>query len=109
MKALIGPKIDENAPYESELAWLFEEETSLDRVIERLVIPICIAADFEDTKSATIRDSEYILSVASELEKAKEYFEKKIPAQVDFVLIFIPLDCKLKLENAVNERVRSYL
>jgi hypothetical protein len=109
MKALIGPKIDENAPYESELAWLFEEETSLDRVIERLVIPICIAADFEDTKSATIRDSEYILSVASELEKAKEYFEKKIPAQVDLVLIFIPLDCKLKLENAVNERVRSYL
>lgn len=109
MKALIGPKIDENAPYETELTWLFEEETSLDKVIERLVVPICIAADFEDTKISSIRDQNYINSVTSELIKTREYFENKVPIQVDFVVIFIPLDCKHKLENAVNERVRSYL
>lgn len=109
MKALIGPKIDEQAPFEKELSWLFEEETSLDQIISRIVVPICIAADFDDTKSSSNRSEEYITSVAAELKSAKAYLEERIPAEVSFVVIFIPLDCKTKLENAINDRVQSYL
>jgi hypothetical protein len=109
MKALIGPKIDEKAPYEKELAWLFEEETSLDQIVKRIVVPICIAADFEDTKSSSERNQAYISSVAEELQIAKAYFEERIPTNVSFVVIFVPLDCKMKLETAVNDRVQSYL
>jgi len=109
MKALIGPKIDEKAPYEKELAWLFEEETSLDEIVRRIVIPICIAADFDDTKSATTRDSAYLQSVKDELAAAASYMEERIPAKVNFVTIFVPLDCKTKLETAMNDRVKSYL
>jgi hypothetical protein len=109
MKALIGPKIDEGAPHETELAWLFEEETSLDQIVSRLVIPICIAADFPETKAATKRNDDYIASVVKELEAARSYMEARIPAEVNFVVIFVPLDCKDKLETAVNDRVKSYL
>lgn len=109
MKALIGPKIDEQAPYEKELAWLFEEETSLDQIISRIVIPICIAADFTDTKSAKQRTANYISSVSAELSAAKTYMSERIPVEVSFVVIFIPLDCKTKLETAINDRVKSYL
>lgn len=109
MKALIGPKIEEGSPYEKELVWLFEEETSLDQIISRLVIPICIAADFDPTKKATERTAAYISEVEKELGAAKKYLEEKIPAEVSFVVIFIPLDSKAKLEKAVNDRVQSYL
>jgi hypothetical protein len=109
MKALIGPKIDEEAPHEQELAWLFKEETSLDEIVSRLVIPICIAADFSETIEATTRSAEYIASVEKELMAAKSYMEDRIPVEVNFVVIFVPMDCKNKLEVAVNDRVKSYL
>jgi len=109
MKALIGPKIDQGAPYETELAWLFEEETSLDQIIHRLVIPICIAADFPDTEAASARTAEYIAAVAKELGEARQYLVQRIPVDVSFVVIFVPLDSKAKLENAINDRVKSCL
>lgn len=109
MKALIGPKIEETAPYERELAWLFEEETSLDQIIQRIVVPICIAADFDATKSSASRTAEYIEAVEKELNATKQYLAARIPTEVAFVVIFVPLDCKLKLEQAVNARVQSYL
>lgn len=109
MKALIGPKIEDGSPYESELAWLFEDETSLDQIVNRIVIPICIAADFEPTISASTRDDDYLRQVGAELDAARHYFEERVPANVQFVVIFVPLDCKEKLESAVNDRVRSYL
>jgi hypothetical protein len=109
MKALIGPKIEDDAPFAEELAWLFEEETSLDHIVSRLVIPVCIAADFDETKRASERGEAYIAAVTKELEASKAYMQERIPTDVSFVVIFIPLDCKEKLEKAVNDRVRSYL
>jgi hypothetical protein len=109
MKALVGPKIDENAPHEKELNWLFEEETSLDQIIARIVIPICIAADFAPTIAGTARDEAYLAAVKSELVAAHKYLIERIPVEVRFVVIFVPLDCKQKLETAVNARVQSYL
>lgn len=109
MKALIGPKIDEGAPYEKELAWLFEEETSLDQIVGRIVIPICIAADFPATKDSVTRDAAYLYEVEKELSAAMEYLRGRVPIEISFVVIFVPLDCKQKLEEAVNDRVQSYL
>lgn len=109
MKALIGPKIDDDAPYAEELTWLFEEETSLDQIISRLVIPICIAADFDATKAASQRTQAYIDSVEKELKIMRAYMQKRIPFEVTYVVIFVPLNCKKKIEKAINDRVRSYL
>ncbi len=109
MKALVGPKIEDGAPYAAELAWLFEEETSLDQIIDRIVVPICIAADFDPTKDSTSRTPEYISAVLQELEAARSYFSTRVPTEIEFVVLMVPMDCKEKLEVAVNRKVQSYL
>ena len=109
MKALIGPKVEEGASYAEELTWLFADQTSLDKIIERIVVPICIAADFDATKGAASRDESYVAAVTKELQKCENYFDKRVPDKVRFVLIFVPLDCKAKLETHFNERVQNLL
>lgn len=109
MKAFIGPKVDEQAPHGNELTWLFEEETSLDELVSRIVIPICIAADFDPTAAAIKRDASYLKRVEDEVAGIRTYMEERVPANINFVVIFVPMDCKAKLEEAVNTRVKSYL
>ncbi len=109
MKALIGPKIEVGAPYAGELAWLFEEETSLDQIIKRIVVPICIASDFVPTNTSDSRSTEYVAAVAAEMTAARAYFAKRIPVEVTFVTIIVPMDSKDKVEQYMNARVQSYL
>jgi hypothetical protein len=109
MKALIGPKVDSDASYAEELSWLFADETSLDQIIDRIVIPICIAADFSPAKGAATRDEAYMDAVTKELANCQKYFDERVPKNVRFVVIFVPLDCKSKLENHFNEKVKSFL
>lgn len=109
MKALIGPKIESGMPHEEELSWLFEDETSLDNIISRIVIPICIAADFDPTKKTKSRTRDYIREIETELRSIHEYFQGKIPDKVSFVVIFVPLDCKDKLEDAINKKAQAFL
>lgn len=109
LKALIGPKIDSGEPYAEELSWLFEEETSLDQIIKRIVVPICLAADFGPTAAASRRAPEYISDVVDELKVAQAYFAQRVPPSVTFVVILVPLDSKEKLEKSINACVRTYL
>ena len=109
MKALIGPKIEPGTPYAAALERLFREETTLDDIIDSIVIPICIAADFPETVSASRRTHDYIGAVLKELLATYKYFKDRVPNNVEFVLMLVPLDSKAKIESAVNRRVRSFL
>ncbi len=109
LKALVGPKIDARSPFAEELSWLFEEETSLDQIISRIVIPICIAADFAPTATANSRTEAYLAEVSKELQEARTYFEERVPSPISFVIIMVPMDSKEKLEKMINARVRTYL
>jgi hypothetical protein len=109
MKALIGPKVERSVPYAEKLNWLFADETSLDQLIERIVIPVCLAADYAPTKMAEKRDQEYVDKVTTELASLRDYLQARVPINVTIVCIFIPLDCKHKLETEVNRQVRSFL
>lgn len=109
MKALVGPKIQSSAKYAQALDWLFADETSLDQIISRLVIPICIACDFPATALAETRSADYIAKIESELVKIQEYFDDRVPVEIQIVCIFIPLDSKEKLETIFNEKIRTYL
>lgn len=108
MKALIGPKIEDEAPYSQDLARLFADEVSLDQIVSRIVIPICIAADFKPTADGRERTSDYIQQVEAELQAARSYLLTKIPTDIRFVVIFVPLGSKAALEQAVNQHIESY-
>lgn len=107
MKCLVGPKIERSAPYAERLAWLFEEETSLDQIIDNLVIPICICADFEATANTNKRTTSYLEQVEAELSTIRRYFQARVPVNVRFVCIFVPLDSKKKLERRMKAKVAS--
>ncbi|MDQ4087029.1 MAG: DUF1837 domain-containing protein [Pseudomonadota bacterium] len=109
MKALVGPKVEKSAPYAERVRWLFADETSLDHLVDRLVIPICIAVTHPLTQAASRRTAEYVSDVYAELEKLREYLQNRVPQGVTIVCVFVPMDCKEKLENEVNRQVQSYL
>lgn len=109
MKALVGPKVDASAKYAEALSWLFADETSLDQIIDRLVVPICIACDYEATFAAERRSQEYISQIEAELQSIQKYFDERVPTDIDIVCIFVPMDCKEKLETTFNEKLRSML
>lgn len=108
MKALVGPKISDTAPYVETLNWLFEEETSLDEIIDRIVIPICLAVDFDPTKKASKRTQAYLAEVRSALREIREYYIERVPKEVRFVCIFVPLDNKKSLEERMLKKLESY-
>ena len=109
MKALIGPKVELGIKYAEKLTWLFSEETSLDQIVDRIVIPICLAADYPATKSASSRTAAYIAEIDNELQKTRTWFRERVPVDVSIVCMLIPMDDKTKLETAFNERIRAYL
>ena len=109
MKALIGPKLEPGMEMSDELAWLFLDETSLDKIVDRLVIPICIACDMDETKTATTRTQEYTDKIATDLAKLRKYIQDRVPTTIRFVCIFVPMDDKEKLENSVNLKVQAFL
>lgn len=109
MKALVGPKIEASEPYAEALTWLFADETSIDRLVEKIVIPICIACDYEPTVIADSRNAAYISQIESELLNLQSYFKTRVPVDVRVVCIFIPMDDKNKLEEAVNNKVQAFL
>lgn len=108
MKALVGPKIDSKSPHAEALRWLFSEEVSLDQIVDSIVIPICLAVDFDPTKSSSFRTPNYIEKVSKQLAEMRAYFIKRIPANVRFVCIFVPLDCKDKLEKRMLAKLGSF-
>lgn len=109
MKALVGPKIEATESYAEALTWLFADETSLDRIVERLVIPICIACDYPATFRTNSRTESYISEINRELISLQSYFRSRIPINVKVVCIFVPMDDKEKVEQAVNNKVQAFL
>ncbi|MBE7243385.1 MAG: DUF1837 domain-containing protein [Actinomycetospora chiangmaiensis] len=109
LKALIGPKIESDERHAQKLDWLFSDTTSLDKIVERLVIPICIACDFIPTSLYRERDKNYIAEVENTLIAIQQYFLERTPKHVKIVCIFLPMDSKKKLETAVNKKVKSFL
>jgi len=109
MKALIGPKVELSNPCAEALTWLFAEETPLDQIISRIVIPVCLATDLDATRDANSRTEEYIQKICQELEGVRAYFTSRVPSTVSFVVILIPMDSKRKLETAFNNKVQSFL
>lgn len=109
MKALIGPKIGGDHKLADKLEWLFQDETSLDEIVDRIVIPICISADYGPTRDAERVTSVYIDTVRKELLDLRKYFSDRIKPSINFSIIFIPMDSKQDLESIINTKIQAIL
>lgn len=92
-KSLIGPKISRSSPHFDKLQWLFHEDTNLDEIISRMVVPVFIASD---TKITTVGElpTDYLNSVTVELAEIASKVQAAHGHNLDFVFLYVPLNNK---------------
>lgn len=90
-KILIAPKIENSSPSFDKLKWLFDQNTPLDEIYDRLVIPILIAANSDALQNYN-NSNEYEAQLASEFATLKEkIFKSGKVKDVEIRLIYVPL------------------
>ncbi len=106
-KILLGGKISKDTPGYSKLEWLFEKDTPLDDIFDRLVIPILIAYDSEHTLSYK-DDKSYDALAIAETTKFQQQFKKKIPSSISFYCFYVPMNSKANLIKAFDRRLGAF-
>lgn len=114
---LIKNKIDPSWPEASALKELLKENISLDKVFQRVCIPILLTYNSAVVKSSSKEDQEYIDNIRNEVSDAyknmrgklkKEYearFAESLPLTVHVILI--PLKEKKELIDALDKRLKA--
>lgn len=107
-KMLLGGKISSDTPGYSKLEWLFERDTPLDEIFERLVIPILIAYD-SDNPVKYLDDASYDAALLDEIDAFQEKFARKLPNELSIYCIYFPMDSKKSLIEAFDRKLGAYL
>jgi hypothetical protein len=105
-KALIGPKISRTDPMYEKLAWIFDANVSLDEIIDRMVVPVLIAANCPSKPVGTLPPT-YNDDVKARLSKMQDRLHKKYGAALEIVAIYLPLNDKDALEAEFNTRLEA--
>ena len=106
-KILLGGKISKDTPGYSKLEWLFEKETPLDNIFERLIVPVLIAYD---SKSASQYEdgSTYDKSISAEIKTFQKRFKEKLPPDISVYCFYVPMDSKTELVKAFDKKLSGH-
>jgi hypothetical protein len=105
-KVLLGGKISPETPGYEKLQWIFDQDTPLDEIFSRIVIPILIAYD-SDSCSKYLDDPSYDAGLAKEIIKLDGALSNKIKT-VDVVAAYVPMNTKTFLQEAFDKRLQGY-
>lgn len=114
---LIANKIDSSWPHATSLKKLIDENTSLDEIFSRAVIPILLTYDSNVVKGSTISDQQYLENIKTELTSAYAKLRKRLddehiktfgtPLEITVHIILLPLKDKAELTTALNQRLKE--
>ena len=105
-KIMIGGKISPQTPGYEKLQWMFDVDTPLDEIFDRIVIPILIT--FDSTSSASYIDEEsYSDKLDKELSTLDDMFFKH-GIEANIAKILIPMNTKKMLQDEFNRRIGFY-
>jgi Cap4 SAVED domain len=107
-KILLGGKVSQDTPGYEKLQWLFERDTPLDEVIDRLVIPILIAYDSERT-SSYVDDQSYNDSIRRECDALHSRFSSRLPLEISIHCFYFPMSSKRLLIEEFDKKLEGYL
>lgn len=106
-KILLGGKVSRDTPGYGKLAWLFDRDTPLDEIFERLIIPILIA--YDSTNTANFEDDySYESALRSELVVFQEMLGRGLPRQLSAYCFYFPMDSKASLITAFDQKLRAF-
>ena len=107
-KLLIAPQIPRDVPRSAELRELLISRTSLDKLFETAVFPICIAAESDSLSLAKTSDETYRGSILLELENLRKVaLNSSLAEKIRVVLLYVPLKSKLSLATAFHTRLKG--
>jgi uncharacterized protein DUF1837 len=106
-KILLGGKVSRDTPGYRKLEWLFERDTPLDRIFERLVIPILIAYNSDHTANFEDDDS-YNDALQMELLTFQRRVAGGLPGEISIYCFYCPMDSKAELTDAFDKKLGAF-
>jgi hypothetical protein len=106
-KSLIGPKISKSDPLYEKLSWIFDSSISLDEIIDRMVVPVLIAADCQINGEVGSFPANYLSEAKERLLEIQERLLEEYGTELAIVAIYLPLNDKAALEEEFNNRLSA--
>jgi hypothetical protein len=106
-KILLGGKIARSTPGYAKLEWLFDRDTPLDRIFERLVVPILIAYDSENTASFA-DDATYDRALQPELKAFQQKIAEGLARSISIYCFYCPMDAKEALIREFDKKLGAF-
>lgn len=107
-KLLLGPQVSKDVPRYQEIRELLSVQTSLDKLFESAVFPVCIACDSDSAASSTGHDGTYSGAVQGELDKmVKRIVASGLTQKIRLLLLYVPLGSKSELATAFDKRLKG--
>lgn len=107
-KLLLAPQVSKNIPHYTEIRKLLSESTSLDKLFQTAVFPVCIAADSAAVGRHKSHTPTYITAAKQELSKLEAKLKASgLTGKIRVLLIYVPLGSKDALADAFDKRLKG--
>ena len=107
-KLILGPQISKSIPHYERIRSLFSSNTSLDKLFQSAVFPVCISSISDVTPSAEMIDPGYREAIKMELENlSKTLASSGLGSSIRLALFYVPLGCKKSLAKAFDDRLKG--
>ncbi|MCK1485914.1 DUF1837 domain-containing protein [Bradyrhizobium sp. 193] len=107
-KMLLGGKISGDTPGYSRLEWLFDRDTPIDEIFNRLVIPVLIAYN-SDSCASFVSDVTYDQSLKIEVERLRASLANRISTDITLHCFYFPMATKKLLIDSFDKKLGAYL
>jgi hypothetical protein len=104
---LLSGKVSHDTPGYEKLEWLFDRDTPLDQIFERLVVPILIAYDSDHTASFE-DDESYNEALQEELLAFQETIARRLPRALSIYCFYCPMDSKDALIREFDRKLGAF-
>ncbi len=106
--ALIVNKIDASWPHAERLKSLLDPNTPLNRIFDRMAIPVFLSYESAVLASHTDVSAKFLAAIKRELRKHHKTFSaKELPDSIRVHLFLLPMKCKKSLVDAFDRRLES--
>lgn len=103
-------KLDDQWPHSEKLAELLDENTSLDMIIDRIIMPVLLTYQSTVISEYDKVDNSYEAALIAEAETAWQKFSDQLPGDFPVVIYFIvlPLEDTAKIRDIAHQTLRIY-
>jgi hypothetical protein len=109
-KLLLGPQISKSVPHYDEIRALLSQHTSLDKLFETAVFPVCIACDSDAVAAHTAHCAAYFSQVQDEIAGLQAKLTASgLLTKIRLLLLYVPLGSKEALAAAFDSRLKGLL